>query len=95
MTLKSLLEEKDLNLQDNGYESLKGRSEDFGEKAKEFESSTKRIRISMWRSNTKNWEEKNDSNLYKEDLNPSFVKMNNKTKDLNFRKKGSNPVIRR
>ena len=38
---KSLLEEKDSNFQEKGFESLKGRSEDFGENAKRFESSTK------------------------------------------------------
>ena len=37
---KSLLEEKDSNLQEKGSESLKGRSEDFGEKAKGYESLT-------------------------------------------------------
>ena len=36
--LESLLEEKDSNFQDNESESLKGKSEDFGEKTKGFKS---------------------------------------------------------
>ena len=36
-----------------------------------------------------------DSNLHKEDLNPSSWKMKNKAKDLNLRKKDLNPFIKR
>ena len=35
---EGLLKKKVSNLQDNGFESLKRRTEDFEEKAKEFES---------------------------------------------------------
>ena len=36
-----------------------------------------------------------DSNLFKEDLNPSSRKMKNKARDLNLRKKDLNSVIKR
>ena len=92
---KDMLKKKDSNFQDKRSEFLKKRSEDFGEKAKGFKSSKEGFEFPWKLLKQKVEKRKRDSNLHKEDPNPSFGKMKNKARDLNLCKKDPNPFIKR
>ena len=64
---------KDSNLKDKGSESLKRRSEDFGEKANEFESSTKWFKF-LRRKLKQKIEKRKDSNPYNKIQIPNLGK---------------------
>ena len=86
---------KDLNLQDKGSESLKRKKCRLWRKCQGIQIFERMIRISKKIFEKESWKDEKDSNLYNENLNPSFAKMKNKAKNSNLRKKDSNPFIRR